>query len=111
MEPETEPGKPEETPETELTRKPKKPSKPKKPPTAPSPKPPKAPAKPRAREFQPIDLGPGFEEPTPSEEPNIQSPIKSVQSGMATPKHIKIRKPHPDKPEVIDRELDDPRLP
>ena len=118
VEPEAELEKPEVVPEIDLEEKPRKPPKPKKPPGPRPPKPPKPPAPPKA-EFQPIELGPGYEEPAPREKPEVhggphshlQSPIKSVQSGMAAPRHIKIKKPQTGKPSIVDREPDETGLP
>jgi len=104
-----------ELPEPELEPQLSKP-KPPKPPKPPAP--PKPPKKPKA-EMEPLDLGPGFDEPEPAAEPTptkpapapkapaprpvihpkvkkhprtepVQSPIQSVKSSMATPQKVKV---------------------
>lgn len=111
MEPEAAPEKPEEPIEKQPEEEPEELSKPPKPPKPPAPpKPPKPPAPPK-RKFQPIGLGPGYEQPTPEEEPKLQSPLKSVSSQMAQPQHLKIHKPDVGKIHSSEEESDENRLP
>ncbi len=72
----------------------------------------KQPTEPTAppRAFKPLELGPGYEEPEEKPEVpelTIQSPIRSVQTGMATPHNIKIKKPQPDEPATVKKEPDE----
>lgn len=103
FEKEPEEEKPEAPLEKEPEEAPREPPKPAPAPTAPVVKPPK-------REFKPIELGPGYEVPTPEEEPELQSPIKNVQSQMAQPKKIKVHKPEPNVIHQHDEEPDENRL-
>lgn len=59
---------------------------------------PEKPVTPPAKKFEPLELGPGYEEPEPVKthiEPHepVQSPLRSISTGMVTPQKIKIKRP------------------
>ena len=108
LEPEPEPElEPEPEPELAKPPKPPKPPKPSKPPKR--PKPAKPPAIPKPKTMMPLEPGPGIEpepEPEPKmDHPPIQSPIKSIETGMPTPKKIQIGQTQPTKKKQKIRKL------
>ena len=98
--------KEKEEPEPEI-EEPEEKEEPEVPPPPPAPAPqPKIQQKTAQPTFKPLELGPGYEKPTPKQEPPLESPIDNVQTGLATPKKVKIRKPKPEP----DWEADEDRL-
>lgn len=85
--------KTEPEPKKEVEEEPPEPSKPEPPAPAPLPKIAKKTPQPT---FKPLELGPGYEVPTPKQEPPLEPPTDNVQTGLANPQRVKVKRPEPE---------------